>query len=167
MTSPRQHSANSVLIQVINDGMGAADTNLQHTLLRKYLLLLQENNTLPAAICFYTSGVKMVVEGSPVLDVLQSLEARGVRLIVCKTCLDYYGLTCQVGCHLANANPARALDRSHRRRRGMIFRLVLRGDRGSLLRVVDEIREKLEAQFRRRRRHRVPIGKRQRRAAVV
>ena len=56
--------------------MGAADQALQHTLLRKYLLLLQENNTLPGAICFYTSGVKMVVEGSPVLDVLQSLEAQ-------------------------------------------------------------------------------------------
>ena len=82
----------SILIQVIHDGMGAADPALQHTLLRKYLLLLQENNTLPGAICFYTSGVKMVVEGSPVLDVLQSLEAQGVRLIICKTCLDHYGL---------------------------------------------------------------------------
>ena len=85
-------ASKSVLIQVIHDGMGAADAALQHTLLRKYLLLLQENNTLPGAICFYTSGVKMVVEGSPVLDVLQSLEAGGVRLIICKTCLDYYGL---------------------------------------------------------------------------
>ena len=82
----------STLLQVIHDGMGAADPELQHTLLRKYLLLLQENETLPGAICFYTSGVKMVVEGSPVLDVLQSLESRGVRLIICKTCLDYFGL---------------------------------------------------------------------------
>jgi len=82
----------SVLIQVMHDGMGAADSELQHLVLLKYLLLLQENNTLPGAICFYTSGVKMVVESSPVLDVLQSLEARGVRLIVCKTCLDHYGL---------------------------------------------------------------------------
>ena len=80
------------MIQVTNDGMGAADAELQHTLLRKYLLLLQQNGTLPSAICFYTSGVRMVIEGSPVLDVLQSLEAQGVRLIVCKTCLDYFGL---------------------------------------------------------------------------
>jgi sulfur relay (sulfurtransferase) complex TusBCD TusD component (DsrE family) len=82
----------SVLIQVNHDGMGAADPALQRTLLRKYLLLLQEDGALPGAICFYTSGVKMVVEGSPVLDVLQSLADRGVHLIVCKTCLDYYGL---------------------------------------------------------------------------
>ena len=83
----------SVLLQVIHDGLGAADQSLQHSLMRKYLLLLQENKTLPGAIAFYTSGVNMVVEGSPVLDVfLQSFEAQGVRLIVCKTCLDYYGL---------------------------------------------------------------------------
>jgi sulfur relay (sulfurtransferase) complex TusBCD TusD component (DsrE family) len=82
----------SVLIQVTRDGMGAADPELQHILLQKYLLLLRQNGTLPSAICFYTSGVKMVTEGSPVLEVLQSLETHGVRLIVCKTCLDYFGL---------------------------------------------------------------------------
>ena len=80
------------MIQVTNDGMGTADAELQHTLLRKYLLLLRQNGTLPSVICFYTSGVRMVIEGSPVLDVLQSLEAHGVRLIVCKTCLDHFGL---------------------------------------------------------------------------
>ena len=82
----------SLLLQVTHDGMGSADPALQHTLLRKYLLLLQENDSLPDAICFYTSGVKMVVEGSPVLDVLKSLEARGVRLVICRTCLDHFGL---------------------------------------------------------------------------
>jgi len=80
------------MIQVTQDGMGSADAELQHVLLRKYLLLLQENQTLPGAICFYASGVKLVTEGSPVLDVLESLAAQGVRLIVCKTCLDYFGL---------------------------------------------------------------------------
>ena len=38
----------------------------------------------------------MVVEGSPVLDLLQALEAKGVRLILCSTCLQYYGLTDKV-----------------------------------------------------------------------
>ncbi len=96
MTSPAIENVKSTLIQIIHDGMGVADPELQHTLLRKYLLLLQENQTLPGAICFYTSGVRMVVEGSPVLDVLQSMEAQGVRLIICKTCLDHYGLLDQV-----------------------------------------------------------------------
>ncbi len=92
MTAPAPDTSKSLLLQIIHDGMGAGDPELQHTLLRKYLLLLQENNTLPGAICFYTLGVKLVVEDSPVLDVLQSMEAQDVRLIVCTTCLDHYGL---------------------------------------------------------------------------
>ncbi|MCX6068009.1 MAG: DsrE family protein [Chloroflexi bacterium] len=48
---------------------------------------------LPAAICFYANGVRLVVEGSPVLDSLKSLETKGVRLILCSTCLGYYNLT--------------------------------------------------------------------------
>jgi intracellular sulfur oxidation DsrE/DsrF family protein len=87
-----QENNKSIVLQIVHDGMGVADQELQHTLLRKYLLLLQENHTAPGAICFYTSGVKMVAEGSPVLDVLQSLEAQGVHLIVCRTCLDHFGL---------------------------------------------------------------------------
>ena len=94
-----------MLLQVVHDGMGSADLALQHKLLRKYLLLLLENGTLPGAICFYTSGVKMVVEGSPVLDVLQSLEGHGVRLIVCKTCIDHYGLADKVRVGIVGGMP--------------------------------------------------------------
>lgn len=52
----------------------------------------KENGRLPGAICFYTDGVRMVCEGSPVLEALRSLEAKGVHLIACKTCLDALGL---------------------------------------------------------------------------
>ena len=82
----------ALVILVTNDGMGKADVALQHKLIRTYLTLLQENGTLPGAICFYTEGVKLVVEGSPILDLLRAYEAQGVRLIICLTCLDYFGL---------------------------------------------------------------------------
>jgi intracellular sulfur oxidation DsrE/DsrF family protein len=72
--------------------MGCAENELQVKLLRTYLTILDEADALPAAICLYTEGVKLVVEGSPVLDQLEKLEDRGVRLICCSTCLDYFGL---------------------------------------------------------------------------
>lgn len=72
--------------------MGSADLILQHKLLDTYLKLLMENNSLPAAICFYTDGVKLVVEGSPVLERLSEIEKKGVRLIICSTCLNHFGL---------------------------------------------------------------------------
>jgi hypothetical protein len=86
----------STLIQFTNDGMGHAEQALRHKLMRTYLQLLADNDLLPGAICFYTEGVKLVVDGSPVLDLLVSLEARGVHLIVCSTCLNHFGLTDKV-----------------------------------------------------------------------
>ena len=82
----------STVILVTNDGMGKADTTLQHTLAGKYFHLLNEGGLLPGAICFYTDGVRLVCEGSPVIEQLKALEAQGVRLIVCSTCLEYLGL---------------------------------------------------------------------------
>jgi len=91
--SPNQ---SSTVLLINNNGMGKSDTELQHKLIGTYLKLLLENETLPGAICFYTEGVKLVVEGSPVLDQLRALEAHGVRLVICSTCLNYYNLVDKV-----------------------------------------------------------------------
>ena len=82
----------SVLILVTRDGMGHAEALLQHKLIRNYLGLLDGNDMLPGAIAFYGEGVRLAVEGSPVLDLLASLETKGVHLIPCKTCVDHYGI---------------------------------------------------------------------------
>jgi selenium metabolism protein YedF len=83
------------VILVTNNGMGKADLALQHKLAAKYFELLLQNTHLPAAICFYADGVKLTVTGSPMLEQLKTLEAKGVRLILCSTCLDFYGLSDQ------------------------------------------------------------------------
>lgn len=94
MTDLSERTAPVILIT--RDGMGQADQPLQHKLMRTYLNLLNEHELLPAAICFYANGVKLVVDGSPVLDLLQALEAKGVHLVICQTCLDYFNLADQV-----------------------------------------------------------------------
>ncbi len=86
----------STIMLITRQGMGSGDLELQLRLIGTYLRLLHENDWLPAAICFYTEGVKLVVDGSPVLDRLQMLEDAGVRLVTCSTCLEYYGLVGQV-----------------------------------------------------------------------
>ena len=86
----------NTVILITNNGMGKADETLQQKLIGKYLELIQQNDSLPNVICFYTDGVKLVVDGSPVLEQLTALEEAGVRLVVCSTCLEYFGLTDQV-----------------------------------------------------------------------
>jgi hypothetical protein len=84
------------VILVTRNGMGDAEPELQRKLITTYFKLLDENNILPAAICFYTDGVQLVTAGSPVLEALKSLDAKGVRLILCSTCLNYFNLADQV-----------------------------------------------------------------------
>ena len=79
-------------ILVTNNGMGKSDQELQHKLIKTYLTLLNKNDYLPSVIAFYTDGVKLLVSGSPVLEELEALEAKGVRLIACGTCLNHFGL---------------------------------------------------------------------------
>lgn len=81
-----------VTLVINNDGMGKTDPDLAHKLVTTYLNLLDLDDRLPRAICFYAEGVKLAVTGSPVLEELRSLAAKGVDLIVCTTCLNHFEL---------------------------------------------------------------------------
>ena len=98
-------SFSNTIILITREGMGSAEPALQHKLLDTYLKLLIENNWLPAAICFYTEGVKLVVEGSPLLGRLSEIEQKGVRLILCSTCLNYFGLSEKVRVGIVSGMP--------------------------------------------------------------
>ncbi len=87
----------SVVIVFTSDGMGRTDDqSLRERLANTFLRLLDEGGVLPGAICFYTEGVRLACDGSPILDELKKLEAQGVHLILCSTCLNAYGLQDQV-----------------------------------------------------------------------
>ncbi len=60
---------------------------------------------LPTKMLFYTDGVKLACSGSPVIDQLRHLESRGVERILCKTCLDYFGLEDQVAVGIVSGMP--------------------------------------------------------------
>jgi len=84
------------VVLVTSNGMGHAEEKLGQLLLGKYLELLLQNESLPSARCFYTEGVKLVCQGSPVIEQLRNLDSKGTRLIVCSTCLNYFELTSKV-----------------------------------------------------------------------
>jgi hypothetical protein len=88
--------APETFIVVNHDGMGQAEEPLRMKLIGTYLRLLEENQMLPGAMGFYGAGVKLVVDGSPVLEQLRRLESLGAHLIISQTCLNFYGLVDQV-----------------------------------------------------------------------
>ncbi len=85
-------SDSGILLLVTRNGLGDDPPELQQKLAYNYFNLLNQSNLLPAAICFYTDGVKLCTEGSPVLEVLANLEKKEVRLILCSTCLEFFNL---------------------------------------------------------------------------
>jgi intracellular sulfur oxidation DsrE/DsrF family protein len=95
----------ATVLLITRNGLGSGPPELQLKLAGTYLRLLLEAETLPSVICFYTEGVRLVVEGSPVLELLRALEARGVRLVVCSTCLAHYGLTDSVKAGIVGGMP--------------------------------------------------------------
>ncbi len=103
---PEKSSMSEAVVLITKEGMGSAEPELQKTLLDTYLRLMLEDSVLPWAICFYTDGVKLVVEGSPLLERLGELEKRGVQLIICSTCLSYFGLSERVRVGIVGGMPA-------------------------------------------------------------
>ena len=76
--------------------MGQGDEALGTLLMKSYVNVLPELDYLPQVICLYNEGVKLAIEGSPVLESLQKLESKGVKIIVCGTCTEYYKVSGQL-----------------------------------------------------------------------
>ena len=81
---------NSVIL-ITRAGFGftaAEDADFGAEMLDKFLHTLESQPEKPLAICFYTEGVKMVADDSPVLLGLKLLEKLGVRMLACQSCLE-------------------------------------------------------------------------------
>ena len=58
--------------------------------MKSFINTINEANMLPSSIIFVNSGIFLTTEGSPVISALQEIEKKGVQIINCGTCLDFY-----------------------------------------------------------------------------
>ena len=82
----------NTLLQITQNGMGTGDEALALQLVTNYLKLINEENELPKFMAFYNGGVKLICNGSPALEIIKTIEKKGVKLIACKTCLNHFNL---------------------------------------------------------------------------
>ena len=61
-------------------------------LVRGFLYTLSEMEAPPKTLVFMNSGVRLAAERGDTIELLRTIEARGVELLVCGTCLDYLHL---------------------------------------------------------------------------
>lgn len=82
-----------LVVAVASAAMGQGSDELGATLMKGFLFALTQLPELPRTVLFYNGGAHLTVEGSPCLADLRNLEAQGVEILTCGTCLNYYGLT--------------------------------------------------------------------------
>ncbi len=83
--------SNTVVV-VSSDRMGIGNDELGKVLIKGFIFAVTQLDTLPKTMLFYNGGATLTAEGSDSLEDLRSLEAQGVEIMTCGTCLDYYGL---------------------------------------------------------------------------
>lgn len=84
---------NNTVVVLDSVHMGKGDPELGAILMKGFIYTLTEMEDLPKTILLYNEGVKLAIEGSKSLDDLLTLETRGVEILSCGTCLNFYGLT--------------------------------------------------------------------------
>ena len=91
-------------VVILSDNhMGRGDDVLGDVLIRSFIHTLLQLNPLPDTIICYNAGVKLAMKDSAVLDDLQQLGQAGVDILVCGTCVNYFGLAGQVAAgHISN-----------------------------------------------------------------
>jgi selenium metabolism protein YedF len=84
--------AEKVIVYINSNLLGIGEEALGAILMRSFLKTLLDLNPTPSKLIFINSGVRLTSEGSDVLETLQALSGKGVGILSCGTCLDYYGL---------------------------------------------------------------------------
>ena len=81
------------VVVISSDCMGTGDDELGRQLMKGFLYAQTQLDVLPDTILLYNGGAKLSAEGSQSVEDLRSLEAQGVEILTCGTCLNYYGLS--------------------------------------------------------------------------
>ena len=81
-----------MVVVLSSNRMGQGDEILGKLLMKGFVYALTEQDSLPETILLYNSGAYLSCEGSDNVEDLRNLEAQGVEILTCGTCLNHYGL---------------------------------------------------------------------------
>ena len=82
----------NTVVAIASERMGHGNDELGKVLMKGFIYALSQLDELPQTILFYNGGATITCEESPSLEDLKNMEAQGVEILTCGTCLDYYGL---------------------------------------------------------------------------
>jgi selenium metabolism protein YedF len=80
------------VILLTSDQLGTGDRELGEGILETFFTILKQKEELPAAVFCMNRGVFTLTESSLASLHLKELEEKGVEILACKTCVDFYEL---------------------------------------------------------------------------
>ena len=78
------------VILVGSDRLGDGPEELGRLLMKNFIITLLDLDAAPERILFVNSGVFLTTEGSEALEALEQLGNRGVEILSCGACLDFF-----------------------------------------------------------------------------
>ena len=81
-----------LVVAVGSNEMGNGAEALGKSLMKAFIFALTKQDYLPETMLFFNSGANLTCEDSDSLADLKELEAQGVEILTCGTCLDFYNL---------------------------------------------------------------------------
>ncbi len=79
------------------DQIGRGDETLGKLLVKGILYTISELQKPPETLVFMNSGVRLAAEREETMEILKAIQAKGVEILVCGTCLDYFHLKEKLG----------------------------------------------------------------------
>ncbi|WP_458397255.1 sulfurtransferase-like selenium metabolism protein YedF [Anaerotignum sp.] len=83
---------NGMVIVLSANVMGTGDEKLGTSLMKAFVFAVTKQDVLPETIVCYNTGAYLTCEGADTLEDMKILEAEGVNILTCGTCLDFYGI---------------------------------------------------------------------------
>ncbi len=86
-------SSGDIVILIKSSLFGEGDEELGRVLMKGFLYTLNELEADLKTLIFMNKGIFLTINDSPVIEHIQTLEKKGVEVLSCGTCLDYYQKT--------------------------------------------------------------------------
>lgn len=92
LKTEKKESSSDYAVFLGKNYIGEGSQELGENLMRMFLYTLTESQNLPACVLLMNSGVKLAVTDEQAVEHLKTLREKGTAILVCGTCLNYYGL---------------------------------------------------------------------------
>jgi len=85
-------NSNGLVVAISAETMGSGSEELGKILVKAFIYSLTELPNPPDALVFFNSGANLVSNESNAIEDLRTLEEKGAKMLICGTCVNYYGL---------------------------------------------------------------------------